>query len=387
MFERMMQGKVGTRQAVPVLIICLAVIVCTVAGCVRSSNGVEATPSSTPSQTVGQSLVAGVTNVASHEGEGSSTHNPLPDIASVVAKVKPSVVAINVEVVGYDFFNRPIRERGAGLGWIISEDGYIVTNNHVVEGAETVTVTLDDGRVLTARKVSTDPLTDLAVIKVDAPDLPVLEVGDSDAMNIGNWVVAIGNSLGRGISATQGIVSSARVTLSVSAGQTLDDLVQTDAAINPGNSGGPLVNMAGEVIGITSVKVAEVGVEGMGYAISTKEAMPVIAQLIEKGYVVRPSLGVSVATVSRRVAAIYALSVSEGALITEVVNDGPADDAGLKPGDVITAFGGTEIRAAGELTEAIDSKEIGQTVQVTYWRGESKHKSNVTLAESPPPSP
>jgi serine protease Do len=356
------------KRIVPIaaLIICLLITSCVVIACDNTSDEPAESPNPTPSQTVEQ--------------------NTLPCIADVVAQVKPAVVAINVEAISYDMFNRTYREQGAGSGWIIDEDGHIVTNNHVVEGADTITVTLDDGRVLKAEEVSTDPLTDLAVIKIDARDLPVLKVGDSSASNIGEWVVVIGNSLGRGISATQGIVSSTQVSLAVSPGQTLDDLIQTDAAINPGNSGGPLVNMAGEVIGITSVKVAEVGVEGMGYAISSNEAMPVIAQLIEMAYVLRPSLGISTATVDRRIAVIYRLPVSSGVLITEMLVNGPADQAGLKPGDVIIAVDGEEIQSANDFTRAIISKEISQTVEITYWRGKAQHETSATLVEAPSPN-
>ena len=227
------------------LLICLSLILslCLGTGCVHietpplppSSPSTDLTAPPEPDWTLPQT-----------EGE-----NPLlPDFVSVIAKVKPSVVAINTEVIGYDIFNRPYTQEGAGSGWIIDENGYVITNNHVVEGAKGITVTLDDGRILSVDMdtVATDPLTDLAILKIDAENLPAASVGDSDELMIGDWVVAIGNSLGERISATNGIVSAVEVSLPVDSGQTLYDLVQTDAAINPGNSGGPLVNMAGEVI-------------------------------------------------------------------------------------------------------------------------------------------
>ncbi len=358
-------------------LIALIILVGLIAGCVGSSgnSGANASPSLPPTPTP----LSNVTPLALGDSSGAPVYSALPPIAEVVARVKPSVAAINVEAITYDIFNRAYRSQGAGSGWIIAENGWIVTNNHVVQGASTVSVTLDDGRVFAAKEVHTDPLTDLAVIRIDASGLPALDVGDANALQVGDWVVALGNSLGRGISATVGIVSSNHVSLAISEGQTLDDLVQTDAAINPGNSGGPLVNLAGEVVGITSVKVAEVGVEGMGYAISTNEAMPILSQLIEKGYVARPSMGVSIATVNRRVATIYRLAVEEGALITEVVKNGPAAKAGLKAGDVITVFDGEKITTAGELSKAIRSKQIGETITVTYWRGTSQRTANVTL--------
>jgi len=302
----------------------------------------------------------------------------------VVALVKPSVVAINTEVVGYDIFNRPYTQEGAGSGWIIDENGLIVTNNHVVEGAESVTVTLNDGRTFPAEACCTDPLSDLAVVRIDAQNLPAASIGDSSQSRVGDWVVAIGNALGLGISAKEGIVSRVGVSIPVS-GQTLGNLIETSAAINPGNSGGPLVNMKGEVIGITSVKIATVEVEGIGYAISTETAMPIIEELIRTGYIIRPWLGVVLRSVDEYVIYRYELAVEEGAFITEVAPGSPADEAGLEAGDVIVSLGGQEIATAQELVEAIHSSEIGQRVEITFWRGDTKNTTYVTLAERPPP--
>jgi serine protease Do len=317
--------------------------------------------------------------------EPSSEQPLLPSIADVVAKVKPSVVAIDVEIVTNDIFGQPTTQRGAGSGWIIDQDGDIVTNNHVVEGAESVTVTLDDGRVFSAATVRTDPLTDLAVVKVDAHDLPAVNVGDSSRLSIGDWVVAVGNSLGMGISATQGIVSALDVSLAASPGQTLLGLIQTDAAINPGNSGGPLVNLAGEVVGINSIKISQVGIEGMGYSISIDEANPIIQQLIEIGYVDRPWLGISIYPVDAQVAQSYNLGIDHGVLITEVVAGSPAEAAGLEMGDVITAIDGQEVSDSRALLQAITSHQIGQTIEITYFRGTTQNTAQATLAESPPP--
>ncbi len=311
----------------------------------------------------------------------------LPSIADVVAKVKPSVVAINTEVITYDFFNRPFTQEGAGSGWIIDEDGYIVTNNHVVEGAKSVTVTLDDGRVFSVdtNTVTTDPLTDLAILKIDAENLLAVSVGDSNKLRVGDWVVAIGNSLGERISATNGIVSALGVSVTVSSGQTLYDLVQTDAAINPGNSGGPLVNMAGEVIGITSIKIATVGVEGMGYAISINTALPIIEDLVTMGYVIRPWLGVVLYPVDEGIATRFGLAVNQGTLVTEVAPNSPAAQAGLEPGDVIVGFKSKEINNTDDLIQAIRASQFGQEVEITYWRDDTKSTTYATLIESPPP--
>jgi serine protease Do len=311
----------------------------------------------------------------------------LPSIVDVVAAVKPSVVAINTEVVGYDVFNRPYTQAGAGSGWIIDESGYIVTNNHVVEGAESITVTLDDGRTLSADMgtVATDPLTDLAVLKVEAEDLPALVVRDSSYLRVGDWVVAIGNALGLGISATHGIVSRTDVSLELDEEQTLYDLIQTNAAINPGNSGGPLVNMAGEVIGITSAKISASGVEGMGYAISSQEAIPIIQELINTGYVVRPWLGVGARTVNQTLVFWYNLATDSGAFLVSVTPGGPADTAGLREGDIIVSLGDKEITNTQDLQNAIHSFQIGEEIVITFWRGSTQMTTTTTLIESPPP--
>ena len=297
----------------------------------------------------------------------------LPDYITVVAKVKPSVVAIKTDA-------------GAGSGWIINQDGIIVTNNHVVAGAQTITITMDDGSTFPAQAVSTDPFTDLAIVKLDAQNLPAADIGDSSLLRLGEQVAAIGNSLGMGISMKGGWISRLGVSIPVSAGQTLDDLIETDAAINPGNSGGPLVNMAGEVIGITSAKIAMVGVEGMGYAISIDTAIPVIDQLIVNGYVIRPYLGVQLSDVNPTMVWWYNLAVDKGAFVTYVAPDGPAAQAGIESGDVIVSLDDEEISTAQELIKAIHARQIGQSVKIVFWRGDTENTVYATLTQSPPPS-
>ncbi len=311
----------------------------------------------------------------------------LPSIADVVALVKPSVVAITTEVVTYDFFNRQYTQEGAGSGWIIDEGGIIVTNNHVVEGARTITVTTDNGDSYTAavNTVATDPLNDLAIVKINASGLPALKRGDVADLRVGDWVIAIGNALGQGIRATEGIVSRKGVNLPVSQGQTLYDLIETSAAINPGNSGGPLVNLAGEVIGITSAKVAQVGVEGMGYAIGINTALPIIQELVNKGYVTRPWLGVGLYTVDQLAIRQLRLSIDYGVLLLQVVADAPAAKAGLEEGDVIIEVGGKEVRDVQEFTRILYASEIGQPLEIKYWRDDSEHTTTVIPIESPRP--
>jgi serine protease Do len=309
---------------------------------------------------------------------------PLPDFISVVTKVKPSVVAINTQIATF-FFGQQYTEEGAGSGWIIDESGYIVTNNHVVEGAQSITVTLDDGRTFPAAIVGTDFLTDLAVVKIEAENLVRASGGDSSELRLGEWVLAIGNSLGLGVTPAEGIIRSRGASITISPGQTLHDLIGTSAAINPGNSGGPLVNMRGEVVGITSVKISMVGVEAMGWAISIDSAMPIITQLINAGHVTRPYLGIGYTDVNAYLVWQYDLAVSEGIFISEVLSGYPGEEAGLKAGDVIVRFNGEEIANTGDLVETIVSCEIGQDVEIVYWRGDNKYTTYATLTESPPP--
>jgi serine protease Do len=314
-----------------------------------------------------------------------STPQPdLPSIVDVVAEVRPAVVSVVTEMVGYDLFNQAYTQEAAGSGVIIDSSGYIITNNHVVEGAQDIQIELHDGTTYHASIVGADALTDIAVIKADAASLPDAPLGVSGDLAVGEWVVAIGNALGEGISASQGIVSRLDVSITVS-GNTLRDLIQTTAAINPGNSGGPLVNMAGEVIGISSVKVASIGVEGMSYAISIDGARPIVQSLINQGYVTRPWLGVSLFTVDEFTARVNNLSVDEGALIVDVTDGSPADQAGLERGDVIVAFNGSPVKTSDDILLGIIGSSVGETIDIGYVRDGQQLTTTAQLSESPPP--
>ena len=358
-------------------------VVLTASSCVTVTTPSPSTPTPSPAPATPSTPINPAWTPPSTENQTAE----LPSIADVVAVVKPSVVAINTEVTSFDFFNRPYTQEGAGSGWILDKDGIIVTNNHVVAGAKNITVTMDDGRTFNAdtSTVFTDPLSDLAIFKIDALDLPVLNIGDSSKLRVGDWVVAIGNALGQGIRATEGIISREGVSVPVAQGQTLHDLIETSAAINPGNSGGPLVNLAGEVIGITSAKLVEVSVEGVGYAISSETAIPIIEALIKNGYVVRPWLGVASYTVDQFVIMRYDLPVDKGVLITEVVPNSPAAKAGLEAGDIVVSFDGKEVVTVQELVRTIHSAQIGRSVEVTFQRGDAKNTTSVILEESPAP--
>jgi serine protease Do len=308
---------------------------------------------------------------------------PLPDFCPVVAEVMPSVVSVTTESVVSDFFGRQSTEYVAGSGILIDDKGYIATNSHVVENAQSIYVELADGRTFPANTVGTDSLSDLAVIKIDAVNLTYIYWGDSSLLSVGGWVLAIGNALGEGITATEGIVSRLNVSVDIGEGNTLYGLIQTTAPVNPGNSGGPLVNMAGEVIGITNVKIVASAVEGIGYAISSNEAKPIIADLIRYGHVTYPWLGVSVSTVTPLLAASENLSVDRGALIAEIVADSPAEVAGLEVGDVIIRFEDKEISNIADLIQAIRSSQIGQNVEIVFVRGEDTKTTSARLVERP----
>ena len=294
----------------------------------------------------------------------------LTSFVEVVAKAKPSVVVIETET-------------SAGSGWIIDSSGIIVTNNHVIEDADNIYVTLDDGRTFSAESVRSDPTTDIAVIYIGVDNLPAADIGDCCHLQVGQPVAAIGNALGRGISLKGGWISRLNVSVTLEE-QILYGLIETDAAINEGNSGGPLVNAAGEVIGITSIKLIDVGIEGVGYAISMDTALPVIENLITLGRVIRPFLGVTGMSVNHSIADYYNLDVTSGVLLTEITPGYPAEEAGLEVNDVIVAIDDTEVLSLDELIKIIRSvKQVGQEVKITYWRNGKQYTTYATLAEMP----
>lgn len=308
---------------------------------------------------------------------------PLPDFRPVVAGVIPSVVSVTTETVVSGFFGRQSTEYVAGSGILIDDKGYIVTNNHVVENAQSIYVELADGRIFPANIVGADPVSDLGVIKIDAANLTHVYWGDSSLLSVADWVLAIGNALGEGITATEGIVSRLNVSVDIGGGNILYGLIQTTAPVNPGNSGGPLVNMSGEVIGITSVKIVASSVEGIGYAISSDEAKPIIENLIRYGHVTYPWLGVSISTVTPLLATAMNLSVDRGALIVEIVAGNPADTAGLREDDIIIRFGGQEVSDIADLIRAIRASEIGEEVEIVFVRGEDIKTTSARLVEYP----
>jgi serine protease Do len=324
--------------------------------------------------------------------------------ASVAEHVKPAVVFIKSErrervtnrrlPPGFeDFFQVPRRpqiEQGSGSGFIVSKDGYILTNNHVVQGADRVTVRLYDNREFTAKTIGTDPATDVAVIKIQATDLPTVRLGDADSTDIGNWVLAIGNPLGEAFTftVTAGIVS-AKGRLLAGLNQSryaIQDFIQTDAAINPGNSGGPLVNVQGEVIGINSAIASETGYyAGYGFAIPINLARTVMTQLIATGHVARAVMGVSIKDATQEDAQAVGLSAIKGVVVRDYTSDdSPAKRAGIQQGDVIISVDGQPVQSVPALQQRVGFKKAGDVVQVTLVRSKGQQQTvSVRLAAAP----
>ncbi|WP_245752614.1 Do family serine endopeptidase [Poseidonocella pacifica] len=272
--------------------------------------------------------------------------------------------------------NRPRRSSALGSGFVISEDGYVVTNNHVIESADEITIEFFSGTELPAKVVGTDPKTDIALLKVETDvALPYVSFGDSDTARVGDWVIAMGNPLGQGFSVSAGIVSARNRALS----GTYDDYIQTDAAINRGNSGGPLFNLAGEVIGVnTAILSPNGGSIGIGFSMASNVVTKVVDQLQEYGETRRGWLGVRIQDVTDDVAEAMGLESASGALVTDVP-EGPAAEAGMKAGDVITQFDGVEVADTRELVRQVGNTEVGKSVRVLVNREGQTVTLKVTL--------
>lgn len=271
------------------------------------------------------------------------------------------------KVVPFAMPGRPQPRNGLGSGFIIAENGIIVTNNHVIEGAEQITVVLEDGQRLDATLIGADEKTDLAVLEVEASvDLPTIEFGETDDLRVGDWVVALGNPFGIGATVTAGIVSA--LSRDIHSGP-YDDFIQVDAPINRGNSGGPLIDGDGDVVGVnTAIFSPSGGNVGIGFAIPAELAERVVADLLDDGQVERGWIGVGIQSVTPDIAESLGLEIAEGALIVNVTPDSPAERADLQVGDVILSFGATEIETLRDLTRAVADEPAGTDIGLTVWR-------------------
>lgn len=335
--------------------------------------------------------------------QGQSAALPSPQdlsrtFVNVAKQVKPSVVNIDVverskrtsmrlpegfpQIPGFGDVP-PRRQQGTGSGVIISPDGYILTNNHVAGSAEQINVKLADGREFKAKVIGKDSETDLAVIKIDAQNLSYAKLGDSDKLEQGEWVIALGSPFGLQQTMTAGIVSA--IGRDLGAGQQFTNFIQTDASINPGNSGGPLINMQGEVIGINSMIFSQTGTSaGIGFAIPSNLANKVYAALIKNGKVTRGYLGIYLQPVSPSLARSVGYSGTDGAVVGDLArSDTPAAKAGLRSGDVIVEFDGKKVTSPKQLTEMVADAPVGKATSLKYVRDGHVESSTINLGERP----
>jgi S1-C subfamily serine protease len=329
------------------------------------------------------------------EGESSEIDDlQFFSVADLVDAVSPAVVTVLNQQTFEGFGDGGPSEvpAGVGTGFIMNADGYIVTNQHVIAGATSIRVILFDGSEVAAELIGEDAITDLAVIRIDPGDVPAtVEIGDSGALRVGEPVVAIGSALGEYTNTvTQGIVSGVGRTLRGSDAASLENMIQHDAAINPGNSGGPLLNTAGEVIGVNTAVVRQdmsgISAEGLGFAIPSQTVIEITERLIEHGVIERAWLGVSYQAVTPRLATAQGFAVSHGAYVAQVVPDGPADQAGILPGDIIVAIDGQTIDQNTSLQTMLFSLEPETTVDFEIVRGDDPEPLviEVTLGVRPP---
>lgn len=335
---------------------------------------------------IGGVVGANSVDTSSYQGGGATVQlvgnkGEISPVVAIAQKVTPSIVGVKTYGT-YNYWGQqiPNQELGSGSGIIFREDGYIVTNYHVIENATKVSITLSDGNVYDAQIIGSDSSSDLAVLKIDKTGLPAAQFGNSDELQVGELVVAIGNPLGYENTVTDGIVSGLNRQLT-NYTDTMT-LIQTNASINSGNSGGALVNSNGEVVGINSAKLVVSNAEGMGFALSINEVKPILEELINKGHVSRPYLGVSINSqyqIDQETAERFEIPM--GIQIIEVVKDGPAEKAGLRAGDVIYKVDDTLIQSFDDLSDIIDHSKVGDKLRILANRNGEKITASVILTE------
>ena len=315
----------------------------------------------------------------------------LPNVADTVERARPAVVSVLAEVVSIGAFGRQTRP-STGTGVVISKDGFVLTNNHVVEGAQEVIVTLDDGTLLDAELVGTDRLSDLAVLRLPPGDYSFLPLTSDIEVRVGEWVIAIGNALALpgGPTVTVGVVSALGRSREAIGGTTLNDLIQTDTVMNAGNSGGPLINLRGEIVGInTAVLRSSIGrslpVEGIGFAVNMETAALVSTQLINQGRVKWAYMGVGLNDLSAEAVARFNLPFREGAVVSGVGPGTPAHRAGVLPGDIILSLDGKQTATVTDVLRLLrQDLQAGQTVEIEVYRNRATVNLEIVLGERPP---
>lgn len=303
-------------------------------------------------------------------------------VLDVVEKVTKSVVNVNTVRLLHDYFYQVVPVQGMGSGVIFDSKGLIITNNHVIEGAEKIDATLPSGKILHGKLVGRCVTDDVAVIRVDGKDLPTAELGNSDELRVGQTVFAIGNPFGLagGPTVTKGVISAVKRSVRSDRG-LIENLVQTDASINPGNSGGPLVDTHGKVVAISTAIVPFA--QGIGFAVPVNSAKRCATEIIEHGERVGPWLGVSGLTLTQELASYYNLPVNKGVLIAEVMANSPAEEAEVRRGDIIVGFGDKATNSIEELVKEIQKRKVGEKVRVLLYRGDEKWMADVTLGRTP----
>lgn len=407
--------RYGRRLSALVVVLLLATA-CTV-GSGSSATGTSAASTHAATQTAASSSASSTatnqtiktsqesTKTSSSSSAAPSSTDFATSIIDVANQVKPGVVEITNEQTSVSQLSQPIPV-GTGSGFIYDNQGHILTNNHVVQGAQSLVVTLPDGRSFKGndvKVVGTDPLTDLAVLKITGTNLPVIQVGDSSKLQVGQWVVAVGYALGLEgqPTVTQGVVSALNRSVqepgsnsnsnpfssSQTAGPFLFDVIQTDAAINPGNSGGPLVNLDGQVVGINTLEAgsAEPGVQaqGIGFAIAINTAKKIANEIVLTGHATHPYVGVEYVPLTPAIAAQLNVTITQGALIENVVASSPAETAGLQKGDIVTQIDGKKLTTDSSFAEAIDSHKPGDVITLTINRNGQTQQIKVTLGTRP----
>ena len=302
-------------------------------------------------------------------------------LVEAVEKISKSVVNIASVRMVHDQLFRVFPMQGVGSGVIINDDGYVLTNHHVIDDAERLRVTLSDGRVFNGKVVGVDPPTDLAVIKIETKEeIPVAKLGNSSELKVGQIVLAVGNPFGLtgGPTVTSGIVSSLNRSIQTENGML--ELIQTDAAINPGNSGGPLVNTAGEVIAINTANMPYA--QGIGFAVPVNTAKEILNELIEKGRVRRPWIGITSMRVTRNLARYYRLPVKEGVIVVQIEPFSPADNADIRKGDIIEEIDENKVEEPSQISAHIHKKHVGDTVTMTINRNGKQIQVSLQLEEN-----
>ena len=404
----------------------LVVVLLVAASACQRSNGTESTPTSPGPTSAPTVALSGSAAAAAPSPQAAASPAPAPSLVAtsgaaaagpltsavrqVSDTVKPAVVQITNEQVQVDQFNSPFTvPAGVGSGAIYDNQGHILTNNHVVEGAQRLLVSLPDGRSFDANLVGRDPQTDLAVLQISGDNLPVVQVGDSRQVRVGDWVVAIGNALALpgGPTVTAGVVSALGRTVqepsgagpggasgqsqAAPAGPFLFDVIQTDAPINPGNSGGPLLDLQGHLVGINTLVAgqAEPGVQaqGIGFAIAIDTAKPIADQLVASGRVVHPLLGIRYVPLNAAIARQLGVPAQDGVVVGQVQPGSPAAAAGLQPRDVITQIDGQALKGDSALAEAVNAHKPGDNINLTVLRGSQQLSLTVTLGQLPGATP